>query len=79
MKHTDINLVLLEIYLRPVLLQSDFARTHDQTIAALACDGLITTYEYDGTYGRTWRVTTKGLYLIEKFYYETSDENPHLW
>jgi hypothetical protein len=66
--HTDYSEIILAIYLSPVTLQSDFARAYPQQIAALASDGLITTYEFNNTYGRTWRLTKEGI----EYLYETS-------
>ena len=54
-------LVLAEAYLTPFKIQSDFAREFAQEVAALASQGLISTLEAPGQYGRKWRVTGIGI------------------
>lgn len=49
------------LYLAPRTVQSDYARTWAQEVAALASQGLITTKEAKATYGRLWRITPPGL------------------
>jgi hypothetical protein len=57
----DLRLVLMEAYLKPFKLQSDFARAFAAEVSALACMGFITTLEGPGLYGRKWRITGTGL------------------
>lgn len=61
LKNTQLLSVLLEAYLKPFKLQSDFARVFATEVAALACMGFITTLEGPGLYGRKWRITGTGL------------------
>lgn len=59
--------VLREIYSHPKRLQSNFARDHAHAIARLASCGLISTElpPASGMYGYHWRVTMKGLRVLE--------------
>lgn len=59
--------VLRVIYTTPQKLQSNFVREHSQIVARLASCGLITTEipPAGGMYGYHWRVTLKGLRVIE--------------
>lgn len=45
-------------------VQSNYARAHCQTVAALASMGYITTQEGPGEWGRTWRITKSGLEIL---------------
>lgn len=60
-KNDNLGLVLLEAFLAPFKIQSDFAREHAQEVGALACMGLISTQEGPQQYGRKWRITGTGL------------------
>ena len=51
---------LQTIYLAPRTVQSDFAREHAQSIAALASQGFVSTKEARNAYGRLWRITPPG-------------------
>lgn len=66
MQRTTLNDVLLRVYRKGLPLQSNFAREHDQEIAALASLGLITTREAPHQYGRTWRITGEGLGFLKE-------------
>lgn len=56
--------VLMTIYTRPRSLQSNFARHHSYAIARLASLGLITTAVGE-TFTHNWRLTLKGLRVLE--------------
>lgn len=60
------NEVLLKVYRHGLSLQSDYARTFDQEISAMASLGLITTKEAPHQYGRIWRITEEGLGLLRE-------------
>lgn len=60
------NEVLLRVYRHGLSLQSDYARTFDQEISAMASLGLITTKEAPHQYGRIWRITEEGLGLLRE-------------
>lgn len=64
-RHT-LNQVLHRVFRLGLPLQSNFARTYDQEIAALASLGLITTKEAPHQYGRTWRITEEGLGFLKE-------------
>lgn len=66
MERSTLNQVLHRVYRKGLPLQSDFARQHDQEIAALASLGLITTKEAPHQYGRTWRITGEGLVFLKE-------------
>ena len=59
--------VLQEIYRHPKRLQSNFSRENSQVIARLASTALISTEipASSGQFGYHWRVTVKGLRVIE--------------
>lgn len=62
--------VLIEAYRAPFTIASNFARTHKETLAVLACRGLMTVFYPDPqVYGNEitdhrWRVTLRGLAAI---------------
>jgi hypothetical protein len=62
-EHTLID-ILAAIHESPQSLQSNFCRTHSHSVARLASLGLITT-AIKGTYGSKWRLTFKGLRVLE--------------
>lgn len=49
----------------PFTTRSDFARLYPEQIAIAACRGLITTQSTRIKWGRTWRLTSEGLRLLE--------------
>jgi hypothetical protein len=63
------RMVLIEAYRAPFTIASNYARTHKEDIATLACRGLLTVFYptvvpgHDITDHR-WRVTTEGLAAI---------------
>lgn len=60
-KEDNLGLVLLEAFLAPFKIQSDFAREFAQEVACLACLGYISTQEGPQQFGRKWRITGVGL------------------
>lgn len=54
------------MWVEPVLLKSNFARGHVPELAMAASMGLVTTRISKTTYGNLWRVTSKGLRLINE-------------
>lgn len=62
----NLRLVLLEAFLSPFKLQSDFAREYAQEVACLACISFISTQEGPGQFGRKWRITGTGLEKLRK-------------
>lgn len=62
--HSTLIDVLGAIHEAPRSLQSNFCRTHAHSVARLASLGLITT-AIKGTYGSKWRLTFKGLRVLE--------------
>ena len=66
MNRKTTNEVLLNVYRKGCSIQSNFVRGFDQEIAALASMRLITTKEAPYQYGRTWRITETGLFLLRE-------------
>lgn len=58
--------VLLAAFISPFKIQSDFARLYAQEVAALACQGFISTQEGPQQFGRKWRITGIGLDRLRK-------------
>jgi hypothetical protein len=60
--------VMLEVFITPKALQSNYVREHSYEMARLACIGLISTsYPLPSgelAYGYHWRLTHKGLRLL---------------
>lgn len=54
------------IYERPQSIQSNLARAYADLVAMAASMGLITTQISPNKYGREWRVTNKGLLLLNE-------------
>ena len=57
--------VLSETWASPYTTRSNFARLHTDLIAEAACQGLITVKTQHHEWGRTWRITSTGLALLE--------------
>jgi hypothetical protein len=53
--------VLKHAWTKPFSTKSDFARANADHIAMAASDGLITTKQAAGLYGREWLITAVGL------------------
>jgi hypothetical protein len=45
--------------------RSNYARENAEVVALAACRGLITTHVLADHYGQTWRITAKGLRILE--------------
>jgi len=58
--------VVREIYFHPTTTKSNLARDNASVIAMAACEGLITTKVSPGIYSSEWRVTAKGLHLLNE-------------
>jgi len=54
------------IYMNPQKTKSDLVRAEASYIAALACNGFISTRTEPGMYSDTWRVTKGGLCWLEE-------------
>lgn len=59
--------VLQFIFETTVTTKSDFSRFEADTIAMAASLGLITTRITGDVFGREWRVTARGLTMLETF------------
>jgi hypothetical protein len=66
MQRNHFNEILLRVYRSGISLQSDYTRSFDQEVAAMASLGLITTKEAPHVFGRTWRITEEGLRLLRE-------------
>lgn len=60
--------ILQQVYIRPMAIQSNTARRDAATVAMAASMGLITTQISSHEFGREWRVTNKGLLLLNEEY-----------
>jgi hypothetical protein len=58
--------LLQSIYERPLAIQSNAARTEAALVAMAASLGLITTQISPHQFGRDWRITNKGLLLLNE-------------
>lgn len=58
--------LLRQAYLKPIAIQSDYARREAGLVAAAASLGLITTQISSHQFGRDWRITNKGLLLLNE-------------
>lgn len=58
--------VLYKIYSKPLALQANYSRSNDQAIAALASLGMISTVHTKYTYGRYWRITSRGINSLKE-------------
>lgn len=56
--------VLSRAWERPFLTRSDFARAHADQVAIASCLGLLTVRHDPQTWGRSWRITARGLSLL---------------
>jgi hypothetical protein len=61
-----LHTLLQFIYERPLAIQSNTARRDADVVAMAASMGLITTQITPHTFGRDWRVTGKGLVLLNE-------------
>jgi hypothetical protein len=58
--------VLQYVYLRPLATKSNYARQEADAVAMAASLGLITTQISSHQFGRDWRITNKGLLLLNE-------------
>lgn len=58
--------LLQSIYERPMTIQSDTARAQAAVVAMAASLGLITTQLSPHKFGRAWRITNRGLLLLNE-------------
>lgn len=56
--------LLHQVYIKPMAIQSNTARRDADLVAMAASMGLITTQISPQQFGRDWRVTNKGLLLL---------------
>ena len=56
---------LTVIHYSPITTKSNSARFFADEIAYLACNGMITVFEFNNVWGRVWRLTSKGLKMLE--------------
>lgn len=61
----DLIDILIDVHEKPRTVSSDWARKWAPEVAAVASLGLITTRQ-GGAFGRSWRLTTRGLEEVEK-------------
>jgi hypothetical protein len=58
--------LLQSVYERPLAIQSNTARMEADVVAMAASMGLITTQISSHLFGREWRITNKGLLLLNE-------------
>jgi len=58
--------LLHQVYIKPMAIQSNVARRDAALVAMAASMGLITTQISSLQFGREWRVTNKGLLLLNE-------------
>jgi hypothetical protein len=58
--------LLHQVYIKPVAIQSNVARRDAALVAMAASMGLITTQISSHEFGRDWRITNKGLLLLNE-------------
>lgn len=58
--------LLHQVYIKPMAIQSNAARRDAALVAMAASMGLITTQIGQHEFGREWRVTNKGLFLLNE-------------
>lgn len=56
---------LQRIYIEPITVSSNYARTNAIDVAELASRGLITTHVGSGIHSKHWRVSAAGLAFLE--------------
>ena len=60
--------LLHQVYIKPMSIQSNVARRDAALVAMAASMGLITTQISSHQFGREWRVTNRGLLLLNEEY-----------
>ena len=63
---TELTTLLHQIYIKPVAVQSNTARRKAALIGAAASLQLITTQISPHLFGREWRITNRGLLLLNE-------------
>jgi hypothetical protein len=58
--------LLQQIYIKPLAIQGDTARQDADVVAMAASLGLITTQIRPNEFARCWRITNKGLLLLNE-------------
>jgi hypothetical protein len=58
--------LLHQVYIKPLAIQSNVARRDAALVAMAASLGLITTQISSQQFGRDWRITNKGLLLLNE-------------
>ena len=61
-----IKALLQQIYIKPLAIQSNTGRRDADIVAMAASLGLITTQIRPNAFGREWRITNKGLLLLNE-------------
>lgn len=61
-----IRALLRKVYIKPMAIQSNTARRDAALVAMAASMGLITTQIGSHQFGREWRVTNRGLLLLNE-------------
>jgi hypothetical protein len=64
--YTRLRYLLRDIYLKPTAVQSNLARSEADLVAMAASMGLITTQISSHEFGRDWRITNRGLLLLNE-------------
>lgn len=59
--------MLVEAYMNGIAVNGDFYRYNAQVVAAAASMGLLTTETREGSFGRQYRVTGRGLDLMDEW------------
>jgi hypothetical protein len=60
--------LLHQVYIKPLAIQSNRARREADLVAMAASMGLITTQISSHQFGRDWRITNRGLLLLNEDY-----------
>lgn len=58
--------LLHKVYIKPLFIQSNLARRDAALVAMAASMGLITTQISSHEFGREWRITNRGLLLLNE-------------
>lgn len=58
--------LLHQVYIKPMAIQSNVARRDAALVAMAASMGLITTQISSNEFGRDWRITNRGLLLLNE-------------
>lgn len=61
-----VKALLQQVYTRPLAIQGNTARTDADIVAMAASMGLITSQISPNEFGRDWRITGKGLLMLNE-------------